>query len=153
MLEAMRVVYLNGDAGEPAVKLLRTGAAGCAWFAADGTFELDTRVEISANSTHAMLGHGVIEQLSALPLEGTLGAGYEVLIPPSHLEEVRSLFFEADRKTYGAKYEFSVGTDAEPEPVEYRLRIDNREYQSTLSHLTFLMSVASREGLAAWIRL
>lgn len=151
----MRVVYLTESDDVPAAKLLRSGGAGCAWFDGDGAFELDTRVEISANSTHALMGHGVVAELNAMPLEGTLGEECEVLIPPPRLEAVRALLFEADRKTYGAKYEFTVARETESGtgPVEYRIEIDNREYQSTLSHLTFLMSVASREGLAAWIRL
>jgi len=153
MLEPMRTLYLTGGPNEPGAELLRTGAAGCAWLDADGAFELDTRVRLSSNSTHAMFGHGVVEELNALPIEGSLGGGLEALIPPAHLDRVRSLFFEADRKTYGATYEFVVGTADAPEPVEYRVRIDNREYQATLSHLTFLMSVASREGLAVWMRL
>ena len=148
----MRVVYLASGSRGPADALLRTGEAGCVSLTTDGALELDTRVRLSSNSTHALLGHGVIEQLNALPLEGTLGGGCEVLFPPAHLEAARALFFEADRKTYGALYEFVVGTHDDPEPIEYRVRIDNREYQSTLSHLTFLMSVASREGLAVWMR-
>jgi hypothetical protein len=144
---------LNAADPVPQPDLLRSGAAGCAWLDPDGAFELDTRVRISPNSTHALLGHGVVAELNALPLEGTLGEGLEALIPPAHLDTARSLFFEADRKTYGARYEFVVETQEIPERIEYRVKIDNREYQSTLSHLTFLMSVASREGLAAWIRI
>ena len=153
MGKAMRVIYLASGSGGLADDLLRTGEAGCVSLTAEGELELDTRVRLSPNSTHALLGHGVIEQLNALPIEGTLGAGHEVLFPPAHLETARSLFFEADRKTYGAIYEFVVATHDDPEPIEYRVRIDNREYQSTLSHLTFLMSVASREGLAVWMRI
>ena len=41
----------------------------------------------------------------------------------------------------------------QPEPVEYRVRIDNREYQVTLARLRYLVSMASREGHAAWILL
>lgn len=157
MLDPMRVVYLTEGGDGPMAKLLRSGAAGSVSFEADGGFELEPRVEISANSAHALIGHGVVDELNALPLEGTLGDECEVLVPPVKLEVVRSLLFEADRKTYGAKYEFAVGqaadVDGGGELVEYRIRIDNREYQATLSHLTFLMSVASREGFAAWIRL
>jgi len=149
----MRVIYLNPAAGGAANDLLRTGEAGCVAVTADGALEMDSRVLLSANSTHALLGHGVVDRLNELPLEGKLGDGREVLVPPSHLDTARALFFEADRKTYGARYEFVVGQGTGPEPVEYRLRIDNREYQSTLSHLTFLMSVASREGLAVWMRI
>jgi len=153
MLFAVRVVYLKSDVAEPAACPLRTAEAGCAWFSADGAFVRDTRLQISANSTHALLGHGVVAQLNELPLEGVLGGGCDVLIPQAHLDAARALLFEADRKTYGASYAFAVAAEVEPEPVEYRLRIDNREYQSTLSHLTFLLSVASREGLAVWIRI
>ena len=32
-----------------------------------------------------------------------------------------------ERKTYGAIYEFVVSTGLESEPIEYRIRIDNRE--------------------------
>jgi hypothetical protein len=157
MQRATRIVYLNAAGETPALgelrSGLRSGEAGCAWLDPDGAFELDTRVRISPNSTHALLGHGVVAELNTLPLEGKLGEGLEALIPPACLDTVRTLLFEADRKTYGAQYEFVVESCEEPERIEYRVKIDTREYQSTLSHLTFLMSVASREGLAAWIRI
>lgn len=153
----MRIVYLEdlggATVGDGADVSLRTGAAGCVWVDEAGQLETDSRVELSANTTHALLGHGVVDVLNTLPIEGTLGEGAEVLIPPAVLEDVCSIFYEADRKTYGASYEFVVGRGNDPEPIEYRLRIDNREYQATLSRLTFLTSSASREGNAVWLRI
>jgi hypothetical protein len=35
--------------------------------------------------------------------------------------------------------------------VEYRIQIDNREYQRSLSRLQYLLSTASREGRIVWI--
>ena len=93
-----------------------------------------------------MIGHGVVDALNALPIEGRVGDGEDALIPPAVLEDACSLFYEADRKTYGAIYEFVVATRLESELVEYRVRVDNREYQAALSRLTFLTSTASREG-------
>jgi hypothetical protein len=149
----VEIVYLLESQVHAPPKPFRSGQAGCVWLAADGSLERDTRVRLSANSTHALLGHGVVDALNELPLEGRLGDGRETLFPPASLDGARRLFLQADRKTYGASHEFVVATQRVPEPVEYRVRIDNREYQACLAELTYLTSTASREGLAVWMRL
>ena len=166
----MQIVYLGldlqdhdgaepggGPAGGPekvaGSGLLRCGEAGLAWVAYSGEFESEARLEISQNSTHALLGHGVVEAINQLAIEGRLGSGLEVMIPPSVCEAVRSLFYEADRKTYGGRHEFVVGRSDGTPPTQYRVRIDNTEYQRTLAGLQFLMTTAARSGRAAWIRI
>ena len=61
-----------------------------------------------------------------------------------------TVFYEADRKTYGATWEFDV---AEDEGQVWRLRIDNREYQRTLARLQDLVRAASRAGHAVRLRI
>ena len=118
-----------------------------------GDIQTDVRVELSANSTHALIGHGVLKELNRLPLDGRLGDGRQVLLPPAVLDDASAVIARADRRTYGGAWEFVAGVVEEPERIEYRVRIRNREYQVTLARLTFLMSTASREGRAAWIRI
>jgi hypothetical protein len=91
--------------------------------------------------------------LNELGLEGRIGAGVEAVLPAAVLDAARDLFIEADRKTYGASHEFTVGRVGDPQPTEYRIRIHNREYQTALAHLTFLATSASREGKGVWIRI
>ncbi len=146
-------MYLDPEAPGPPPAPFRTGEAGHVWVADGGGVETDVRVELSANSTHALIGHGVVDELNRLPLEGRLGEGRQVLLPPGVLEEACAVFTRADRRTYGGTWEFVAGVVRDPEPVEYRVRVHNREYQVTLARLTFLMSTASREGLAAWMRI
>jgi hypothetical protein len=116
-------------------------------------------VPLSANSVHALLGHGVVEALNALPLEGRIGGGLDALLPPSSLDAARRILYEADRTTYGGSFEFVVESgeqenENEPvEPLEHRIRIDNREYQVSLARLQFLCTQASRGGMAVWIRI
>jgi hypothetical protein len=95
------------------------------------------------------MGHGVLDQLNELPLQGRLGDGMQVLIPPGQLEPARLLFYRADEQTYAGRFEFAVGSQVDG--VEYRIRIDNREYQHTLSGLQYLLRTASHDGLAVWI--
>ncbi len=149
----MKIVYLLPEQAQAPPKPFLTGEAGCVWFCADGSLERDTRVQLSANSTHALLGHGVVEALNELSLEGRLGDGCETLIPPAALDEARSLFYAADRRTYAASYEFVVAAQSVPQRVEYRVRIDNREYQACLAELTYLASTAGREGMAVWMQI
>ncbi len=150
---AMRTVYLDPEAEGPPPPPFRTGDAGHVWVGGDGGIESDLRVHLSANSTHALIGHGVVEELNRLPLDGCLGEGLQVLLPPAVLDAARAVFSRADRRTYGGSWEFVAGVSEEPEAVEYRVRVHNREYQATLARLTYLMSTASREGRAAWIRI
>jgi len=143
---------------------LRSGSAGCVYAGNDGGFATDLRIELSANATHALIGHGVVDALNELPLEGRLGNGLEVLIPPAQLDAARQLFYLADEKTYGRSYEFVVDPDVDSDDinrraspddvegdVEYRIRIDNREYQNTLSGLQYLLRTAAHEGMAVWL--
>jgi hypothetical protein len=149
----MRVVYLGSGALDAGRRFLRAGEAGLLALAADGGFDTEVRVQLSPNSAHALIGHGVVELLNALPLEGTLGAGAPAVIPPASLEAARAIFYEADRKTYGGEWEFRVGAEGGSDPVEYRLRIENREYQVTLVRLVDLTTRASRHGHAVWLQL
>jgi hypothetical protein len=148
----MRTVYLDPEAGSPPPPY-RTGEAGHVWIAEDGDICTDVRVQLSANSTHALIGHGVLEDLNRLPLDGRLGEGRQVLLPPAVLDGAAAVIARADRRTYGGTWEFLAGVVEVPERVEYRVRVRNREYQVTLARLSYLMSTASREGRAAWIRI
>jgi hypothetical protein len=149
----MRSVYLDPEHAQDPPPPYRTGEAGRVWYSGTGELETDVRVRLSANSTHALIGHGVVDALNALPLDGQLGEGRQVLLAPAVLEAAGRVFSEADRNTYGGFWEFVAGVREEPEPVEYRVRIDNREYQVTLARLRYLVTMASREGQAAWIRI
>ena len=105
------------------------------------TGEVDTPVELerSANSVQALLGHGVVAELNRLPIDGEIGCGRVVMIPPATLDAARALLYEADRYTYG--------------PAAARLRLDRREFQATLARLQYLFTLAGREGNAVWIRI
>jgi hypothetical protein len=129
----------------------RSGAGGHLWLGGDGAFERDTRVRISPNTTHAMLGHGVVDELNRLPLMGELGNGLDTVIPQAELRAAAGILYEADRNTYGGTWEFEVGFDTSG--TLYRIRIDNREYQSGLLRLTDLLNAASRIGYAVWLRI
>ena len=133
--------------------VFRSGDAGSVWYTESGQLVTHSKIGLSVNSTHALIGHGVVDALNRLPIHGRLGRGFQVLIPPSVCESACSLLYEADRKTYGARFEFVVSRQAQPDSTEYRIRIDNREYQRTLSGLRSLLSSVSREGRAAWLRI
>jgi hypothetical protein len=145
----VRIEYLTeGHDPVPGVSLC-FGSAGFVVPTTDGRLVVDTRLQLSANSTHALMGHGVLDLLNELPLQGRLDTGLQVVIPPAQLESARQVFYQADEQTYGRSYEFSVGEAVDG--VSYRIRIDNREYQHTLSGLQFLLRTASHDGVAAWI--
>ena len=144
-------VYLQPDQFDDPPEPFRTGTAGHVWLGEGGEFELETRVRISANSTHALLGHGVVSALNRLPLMGELGDGQDVVVPQSVLVDAAHVLYEADRKTYGGVWEFDAGVDHSGRSC--RVRIDNREYQRGLLRLTDLLNSASRVGYAAWIRI
>ena len=74
---------------------------------------------------------------------GLLGAGGEAVVRPGTVEGVTRIFCDADRMTYGQVHDLHVDTIDE---VEYRLLVNNREYQRTLSRLQFLSGTASRLG-------
>lgn len=154
----MRRVYLQPAEFEDPPAPFRRGEAGLVWLGADETLHTDTRVRLSANATHALEGHGVLDALNELPLEGLLGEGRDVIVPQRALTGVSELLYEADRKTYGGSWEFvltGVGCEGldESESVEYRIRVDNRDYQRNLLRLTDLLALASRRGHAARLRL
>ena len=151
--EPARRVYLASDDFDVPPPPFRTGAAGLVRLDDQGEFDLEERVRISANSLHAMVGHGVVDRLNALGLEGTLGAGAPVLFRPGLVEDARSVLYEADRQTYGASYEFVVAREPGPPPTEYRVAVLNREYQVTLVRLVDVFQRASRHGEAVWIAL
>jgi hypothetical protein len=144
----LQVEYIESEEVLPGEVHLRRGEAGVAWLEPGGQLETEARIELSPNSAHALIGHGVVDALNELPLQGRLGSGLQVIIPSPILDAARSIFYGADTKTSGAVYEFVV----ERHPaVEYRIQIDNREYQRSLSRLQYLLSTASREGRIVWI--
>ena len=151
--ESVQRIYLAADDFDDPPPPFRTGAAGLVRLDAEGEFELEERVRISANSLHAMVGHGVVDRLNALGLEGTLGSGAPVLFRPALIEDARSVLYAADRQTYGAQYEFVVGREDGTPPTEYRVAVHNREYQVTLVRLVDVFQRASRHGEAVWIAL
>ncbi len=147
----MRTLYYDPEKGDDLQPAFRSGVAGFVLLGADGTLETERRVEIPPRSWMALVGHGVVDALNRLDgIEGPIGADVDAVIHAGALEEASRLLYEADRKTYGATYDFVAARDAD---TEYRVAIDNREYQRTLSRLQYLVTMASRLGHAVWIRL
>ena len=150
----MRVVYYDHATGDSEQPGFRSGEAGGVHFSADGGVETDVRVRIGPNSLHALEGHGVIADLNRLPLiTGPILPGRDAVLRPFGLSDASRILHEADRKTYGAVHEFVVHESEVPERVQYRIVIDNREYQRTLSRLQYLVTLASREGFGVRLRL
>ena len=118
-----------------------------------GVFELEKRVRISANSTHALIGHGVLDALNELELDGELGRGVPIMVRPSVVEQARSILYQADRKTYGGAWGVLVDRLEGDPPIEHRVAVANREYQVTLVRLIDVMNQASRVGDAVWIEI
>jgi hypothetical protein len=150
------VVYLEPSQVLDPPPPYRTGAAGRAWIDENGEIESESRVALCANSTHALLGHGVVDRLNALEIEGRLGRGREVMIPPAKCDAALQIFYQADSMTYGESFDFLVAqreSEGGEDVTQFRIRIDNREYQRALSRLQFLISSASREGSLVWIRI
>jgi hypothetical protein len=148
-----RIVYF--DHHEPAVNgpPFRSGDAGIVWIGEQGWMETDSRVRISPNSLHAMEHHGVVARLNELQLElGPIGAAHDALVVPADTTAAARVFYAADEKTYGARYDVLIAREHGPEEAEYRLVIDNREYQRTLSQLQFLCNGASHDGHGLRIR-
>jgi hypothetical protein len=157
----VRVVYLHEieeicEADERDVRRppdpFRTSEAGLVWLDPRGELDTDTRVQLGANSTHALMGHGVVDALNRIPLEGRLGIGRDVMVPQARLGAVASVLYEADRRTYGRTWEFVVPAASETADVEYRVRVDNRSYQRDLLRLVDLVTLASRRGHAVRLR-
>lgn len=149
-----RVVYYDHAADRAQQPGFRAGTAGFVRLRPDGLAETEPRVEIGPNSLHALEGHGVVDALNALPLAtGPIAAGRDAVLRPAGLSRASRILYDADRRTYGATWEFVVGARDGPSPVEYRLVVDNRDYQRTLSRLQYLVTLAGREGHGVWIRL
>lgn len=147
----MRNVFLQAcDFDDPPAPF-RTGAAGLVRLDAEGELQMEERVRISANSTHALIGHGILDQLNELDLGGRLGRGVPIMVRPSLVEDARSILYAGDRNTYGRDWEFIVERDEGPPAIEYRVAVANREYQITLVRLVDVFNRASRYGDAVWI--
>ena len=142
-----RTVYYDHER-EPSVQpAFPHGEAGPVVIDRHGEWTAEAEVRIGPNSHCALFHHGVAEALRALPdAEGSRAGGLALLFPPRSADAVARIFYEADRKTYGASYDFLVVAQEVPEPVHYRIAIDNREYQQTLSKLQFMSTTAARYG-------
>jgi hypothetical protein len=147
-------IYYDHAADEREQNGFRSGEAGLVMAHPEGGLESDRQVWIPPNSLHALEQHGVVAQLNQLPLQiGPIAPGRDAVLEPRALDDAARIFYEADRKTYGNVWEFIVGVRQEPEPLEYRIVIDNRGYQRSLSQLQFLVTSASRRGFAVRLRL
>jgi hypothetical protein len=150
----VRVVYYDHAAADSAQAGFRSGEAGRVRFTPQGDVESDVQVRIPPNSLHALEGHGIVERLGRLPLAtGPIAPGRDAVLRPRALEDASRILYEADRDTYGATHEFVTHELEVPERVQYRIVIDNREYQRTLARLQYLVTLAGREGYAVRIRL
>ena len=124
-----------------------SGEAGAVWVDEEGVFETETTVIISPNSLHSMDHHGVIDQLAELELQmGALGDGMDAVLAPASAEGAARIFYEADRMTYGARHDLLIEEIGGADPTQYRIVVDNREYQRTLSRLQVLANTAARHG-------
>jgi hypothetical protein len=152
-----RIVYFDHEEGAWNGSPFRSGDAGIVWISDEELMETDSRVHISPNALHAMEHHGVVDRLNELEIEmGPIGLARDVLIVPAAATAAARVFYVADEKTYGARYDVLVakGDACEGDDVdEYRLVIDNREYQRSLSQLQFLCSGAARHGHGLRIRI
>ena len=129
----------------------RSGDAGFVWFDEENEAQTDHRVAISGNSLHALHGHGVVDLLNDLALvSGPIGEGKDAVLTPGAVDEASGIFYDADRMTYGGVHDLLVTRHGE---IEYRLVVDNREYQRTLSKLQFLSTTAARHGHGLRLRL
>jgi hypothetical protein len=151
---SVSIVYFDHATPSQAVEPpFSSGEAGVVWIESSGDVVSAPRVPIPPNSLHAMHGHGVVRQLNALdPLIGPVGAGSEAVISPAMAEQALRIFYEADRMTYGSRHDLLVRAPAAHDLVEYRIVIDNREYQRTLSRLQYMTSTAARMGQGIMLR-
>ncbi len=153
-MSGARIVYYDHGERAEAQPRFPHGEAGPVVVASNGEWTADTEVWISPNSHCALLNHGVARELGAIEsVEGSVGNGLDALVAPAAAERVARIFYEADRQTYGARYDFLACLDEAPVRVEYRIQIDNREYQQTLSRLQFLATTAARHGHGIRLRL
>lgn len=132
----------------------RCGEVGVVWLSDEGFLETDTRVMLGPNSYHSLVAHGVVEALGKLLLElGPLEPGSEAVLAPASMPAAIHLFYEADRETYGVSHDLLVARAWGSPPRDYRIAVDNREYQRTLSKLQFVASEAGRMGHGLRLRL
>lgn len=142
-----RTIYYDHTRSPDEQPAFPRGEAGPVLVELDGSWTAETAVWIGPNSHCALVHHLVVDELSALPdAQGRAGSGRDLLLPPSSAEAVAHIFYEADRKTYGAAYDFLALAQEVPEPTHFRVAIDNREYQQTLSQLQFMSTTAARHG-------
>lgn len=147
----VRVVYFDHARADEAQPGFRSGAADRVVTGSDGVAEALPGVAIGPNALHALHGHGVVRELAALPLVyGRVAAGSEAVLRPVALSAASRILYEADRKTYGAEYEFVAHAE---DGAEYRIAIDNRDYQRSLARLQYLVTLAGREGYGVRLRL
>jgi hypothetical protein len=150
----VRVVYYDHAQPEALQPGFRAGRADRVRFTAAGDLESEQPVRIAPNSLHALEGHGVVAALNRLPLAlGPIAPGRDAVLRPKALDDASRILYDADRRTYGARHEFLVHEAQVPERVQYRIVIDNREYQRTLARLQYLVTLASREGFALRLQL
>lgn len=150
----VRVVYYDHDASDRQQTGFRSGQADRVVLRADGFAEAEIAVRIPPNSLHALQGHGVVGELGRLPLVyGSVGRGREAVLRPAALSDASRILYDADRMTYGATHEFVTLETAGENPVQYRIVIDNREYQRTLARMQYLVTLAGREGHGVRLRL
>jgi hypothetical protein len=151
---AMRIVYYDHGAADALQPGFRSGRADRVRFTSEGDLESEQPVRIPPNSLHALEGHGILARLNRLPLAiGPIAPGRDAVLRPKALDDASRIFYDADRDTYGARHEFLAHEARVPERVQYRIVIDNREYQRTLARLQYLVTLASREGFSLRLRL
>ncbi len=153
-MSATRVIYYDHARSAAEQPLFPYGEAGPVLVDGEGGWAAETEVFIGPNSHCALVRHSVVVDLNAIPaLEGVVGGGLDALVPPAAAELAARVFYEADRKTYGARYDFLAFAAGTPTSAEYRIAIDNREYQQTLSKLQFLATTAARHGHGLRLRI
>jgi hypothetical protein len=157
ILPRVRTLFYDHNAPDRRQEGFRSGEAGLVVPNPDGGLDSDARVQIAPNSLHALEQHRVVDELRRLEFAiGPLAPGRDAVLSPAALEEAAHILYEADRKTYGNTWEFAIGRAEgadQRDPVEYRIVIDNREYQRTLARLQFLVTTAGRQGLGVRLRL
>jgi hypothetical protein len=150
----VRIIFYDHSNPDGGQEGFRCGEAGLVVPNPDGGLDSDTGVSIAPNSLHALELHGVVGELARLEFAiGPLAPRSDAVLSPTALDEAAHILYEADRKTYGNTWEFIVAQAEVPQPAEYRIVIDNREYQRTLARLQFLVTTAGRHGLGVRLRL
>ena len=149
-----RTIYYDHQQDADTQPAFPRGEAGPVILTLTADWTAPTEVWIGPNSHCALIHHGVADELNSLPdAAGVAGGGRDLLLPPSAAEAVAHIFYEADRKTYGAHFDFLALAQDVPRPIHYRIAIANREYQQTLSQLQFMSTTAARHGHGLRIRL